>query len=325
MNTRKMTVIAIVGAIAVMMLATLSAFRSDTFRLSLAEIRALYATSESKFTDISGMSIHYQDEGEGYPIVLIHGSEGTLRSWDDMVAAMKGRYRMIRMELPGRGLSEAGSPDAVDDSVTLHAMVIELLDQLGVDGSFYLVGQSSGGTVSTRVAKNYPDRVEKLVVMNMPSSPVSVPRSARPSDVRRAMILNDDILKFRTRGFWDTYYSYLWGDPTKLSEELITLQYDQNRRVREPMARQLIPANFSPEQADTNLGGVVAPTLVIWAMSDPVLPPSQLEALTSRMTQAPLTIHELPTIGHFPALEATDLMLEPIEEFLGARDLDQED
>lgn len=316
MSTRAMTILAIIGALVVIMLAAISAFRSDTFRLTLAEIRGLYITAQSKFTDIAGMSIHYQDEGEGYPIVLIHGSEGTLRSWDDMIAAMSDRYRMIRMELPGRGLSEAGAPDNVGEDVTLHGMVMDLLAQLGVEGPFYLVGQSSGGTVATRIAKNYPDRVEKLVVMNMPSSPVSVPRSARPDDVRRAMILNDDILKFRTRGFWDTYYSYLWGDPDKLSDDLVTLQYDQNRRVRESMARHLIPANFSPEQADTNLGGVVAPTLVIWAMSDPVLPPSQLEALTSRMTQAPLTIFELPTIGHFPALEATDLMLAPINEFL---------
>lgn len=315
MGTRAMTVIAMVGALAVVFLAGLSTFRSDTFRLSLAELRGLYATEQSRYTDLSGISTHYQDEGEGFPIVLIHGSEGTLRTWDPVVNAMKDRHRMIRLELPGRGLSAVGAPDQISDDVTLHGMIMDLLDQRGVEGPFHLIGQSSGGTVATRVAKNYPDRVVKLVVMNMPSSPVSVPRSARPDNVRRAMILNDDYLKFRTRGFWDTYYSYLWGRPELLSEELITLQYDQNRRVRAPMARQLIPANFSPEQADTNLGGVVTPTLVIWAMSDPVLPPGQLDALTSRMTQAPLTIKELPGVGHFPALESPDLVIPLIEEF----------
>ncbi|MBT6959543.1 MAG: alpha/beta hydrolase [Rhodospirillaceae bacterium] len=130
--------------------------------------------------------------------------------------------------------------------------------------------------------------------------------------------MNDDYLQFRTRGFWDTYYSYLWGAPERLSDELVTLMYDQNRRVRAPMAIPLIPANFSPEQANKNLEGVVAPTLVIWAMADPVLPPNQLAALTSRMTQAQLTIHELPTVGHFPALEAPELIIPPIEAFLAA-------
>ncbi len=315
MGTRAMSVIAIVGALAVVLLAGLSTFRSDTFRLSLAELRGLYASNQSRFTDLSGVSTHYQDEGEGFPIVLIHGSEGTLKTWDPVVSAMKDRHRMIRLELPGRGLSDVGAPDQISDEVTLHGMVMDLLDQLGVEGPFHLIGQSSGGTIATRVAKNYPDRVTKLVVMNMPSSPVSVPRSARPDNVRRAMILNDDYLKFRTRGFWDTYYSYLWGTPELLSEDLITLMYDQNRRVAAPMARQLIPANFSPEQGDTNLGGVVTPTLVIWAMSDPVLPPGQLGELTSRMTQTPLTIKELPGVGHFPALESPELIIPLIEEF----------
>lgn len=316
MSVRLMTVFAILGAVIVAALATLAAFRSDTFRLTLDEVRQGYATRQSQFADISGVSIHYQDEGEGYPVVLIHGSEGTLRTWDGVVEAMKDRYRMIRLELPGRGLSASLGPDAIGADVTLHGMVMELLDQLDVEGTFHLIGQSSGGTVATRVAANYPERINKLVVMNMPSSPVSVPRSTRPDNVRRAMELNDDLLKFRTRGFWETYYTYLWGEPERLDSDLFTLLYDQNRRVREPLARPLIPANFSSEQADTNLGNVNTATLVIWGMVDPVLPPAQLDELTRRMTQAPKTIHKLPDTGHFPALEAPDLIVPPIEAFL---------
>lgn len=316
MSLRLMTVLAILGAIVVAALVALSAFRSDTFRLSLDEVRERYATGQSRFADIAGVSIHYQDEGAGYPIVLIHGSEGTLRTWDGVVEALKDRYRMIRLELPGRGLSGSIGPDELGADVTLHAMVMDLLDQLDVEGTFHLIGQSSGGTIATRIAANYPERINRLVVMNMPSSPVSVPRSARPDNVQQAMALNDDLLKFRTRGFWETYYTYLWGEPERLDDDLFTLLYDQNRRIREPLARPLIPANFSPEQADTNLGNVKTPTLVIWGMVDPVLPPSQLDELTRRMTQAPKTIHKLPNTGHFPALEAPDLILPPIEAFL---------
>ncbi|MEQ8734399.1 MAG: alpha/beta hydrolase [Rhodospirillaceae bacterium] len=316
MGLRLMTAIAILGAIVVAALTTLAVFRSDQMRLSLAELRDMYATSQSQFVDIAGLSMHYVDEGEGYPIVLIHGSEGTLHTWDGVVAGLKDRYRMIRMELPGRGLTAAAGPNEVGEDVTLHGMVMDLLDHVGVEGTFHLIGQSSGGTVATRVAANYPERVSKLVVMNMPSAPVSVPRSARPPDVRRAMMISDDLLRFRTWGFWETYYTYLWGQPERLGDDLITMMYDQNRRVREPLARPLIPANFSPDQANRNLGAVTTPTLVIWAMNDPVLPPQQLEELTSRMTQAPKTIHELPLTGHFPSLEAPDLIVPPIADFL---------
>jgi pimeloyl-ACP methyl ester carboxylesterase len=316
MGLRTMSVIAIVGAILVATLATLAMFRSDTLRLSLAELRGLYSTSQSKFTNIAGLSIHYQDEGEGFPVVLVHGSEGTLTTWDEVVDALKNDYRLIRLELPGRGLSAGAAPGEIAADVTLHGMVIELLAELGVDGPFHVIGQSSGGTVATRVAAFYPDRVQKVVVINMPSAPVSIPRSARPADVRRAMRVNDDMLQFRTRGFWRTYYTYLWGEPERLSDDLIDLMYDQNRRVRSPLARPLIPANFTPDQADTNLGNVRAPTLVIWGMVDPVLPPRMLDELTKRLTQADIEIFRLPNTGHFPALEAPELIIPPIKDFL---------
>jgi len=318
MGLRTMSIIAVAGALVVATLATLALFRSDSLRLSLAEIRGLYSSPQSKFTNIAGLSIHYQDEGEGFPVVLIHGSEGTLRTWDQVVNALKDDYRLIRLELPGRGLSAGAAPGEIADDVTLHGMVADLLAELGVDGPFYVIGQSSGGTIATRMAAFYPDRVQKAVVINMPSAPVSIPRSARPADVRRAMQVNDDMLQFRTRGFWQTYYTYLWGEPERLSTDLIDLMYDQNRRVRAPLARPLIPANFSPEQADTNLGNVRAPTLVIWGMVDPVLPPIMLDELTKRMTQADIEIFSLPDTGHFPALEAPELIIPPIQAFLAA-------
>ena len=321
MGQRTMTAIAILLTVVFVAIALVAAFRSDTFRLTLDEVRTLYATEQSKFTDIASVSIHYQDEGSGYPIVLIHGSEGTLRTWDPIVDTFGNRYRLIRLELPSRGLSGSNGPRDIGEDVTLHGMVMALLDELGIDGTFHLIGQSSGGTIATRVAANYPDSVNKLVVLNMPSMPVDIPRSARPPAVRAYMWLCTDLLQFTTPGYWRTYYGYLWGKRERLSEDLLTLQYDQNRRIRAPLARPFIPANFSQEQADRNLGGVSAPTLVIWGMVDPVLPPNMLDALTSRMTRALLTIHKLPDTGHFPALEVPEQIIPPIEAFFSENSL----
>jgi hypothetical protein len=125
-STRVIIVIAILAPPAAILLAVLLAFRADTFRLSLADLKGLYATDQSLFTEISGVYTHFQDEGEGFPIVLIHGSEGTLRTWDPVVSAMKDRYRMIRLELAGRGLSAAGAPGTVSDDVTLHGSVLRV-------------------------------------------------------------------------------------------------------------------------------------------------------------------------------------------------------
>jgi len=202
------------------------------------------------------------------------------------------------------------------DGVTLTGLIREILGQLGVE-RFSAVGTSVGGNLSFRLASENSEMVDRLVLINTPSEPVAIPRSARPGGVRRQMWLSDDLLKFRIRSFWKTYYSYLWGNPKRLSEALIEEYYDMNRRRLEGhLPDNLIPRNPPPEQVSQMLGSLQLPVLVIWGMKDPVLPPSTLESLVGKLTNAPKTIAELSDVGHYPMSEAPDEVMPPVVEFL---------
>ena len=290
-------------------------FRSGILRLTLDDLRAQYATGNSQYMDFGNLSIHVEDEGSGPAVLLLHGSFGSLRGWDAMVDELRDRFRFIRFDLPGYGLSGRAPPGDSMEDISLLGIVHDILDRLDVE-QVSVVGTSVGGNVAFWLASGYPERVERLVLINTPSGPVAIPRSARPPAVRWQMRLCDDLLKFRTAAFWRTYYSYLWGDSDRLEQELLDEYYDLNRRQVGYLPPHLVPRNPEPPRVAQMLKAITAPTLLIWGMRDPVLPPSALDQMAQKLETAPKIIIKLATVGHYPMLEAPDEVTRLVGEFL---------
>jgi pimeloyl-ACP methyl ester carboxylesterase len=115
-------------------------------------------TNETGFLETNGARIYYEAEGSGEPVVLIHAGVANLRMWDDQVAALRDRYRMIRYDTRGFGRTET---DAVEFSN--RADIAALLDHLG-EKAAHLVGISRAGQIALDFAIESPDRVRSLVV-----------------------------------------------------------------------------------------------------------------------------------------------------------------
>jgi len=115
------------------------------------------------FARLNGVVLHYADTGEAdLPVIAFSNSLGTdFRIWDDVVAGLKGRFRCIRSDKRGHGLSEAPArPYRMDDHV---ADLIGLLDHLGLD-RIVLCGLSVGGLIAQGIAARQPDRVSALIL-----------------------------------------------------------------------------------------------------------------------------------------------------------------
>jgi pimeloyl-ACP methyl ester carboxylesterase len=115
-------------------------------------------TNETGFLETNGARIYYEVEGSGEPVVLIHAGVATLRQWDEQVAALRERYRMIRYDTRGYGRTET---DAVEFSN--RADIAALLDHLGEE-SAHVVGMSRAGSIALDFAIESPDRVRSLFV-----------------------------------------------------------------------------------------------------------------------------------------------------------------
>jgi 3-oxoadipate enol-lactonase len=116
------------------------------------------------FTRAGGLTVHFEIAGpaDAPPVVLIHSLGTNLHLWDAQVPSLAERYRVVRYDLRGHGLS--GSPSqrefTVDD---LAGDLDALLDALAIPRA-KVVGLSIGGTIAQRFAAAYPDRVERLVL-----------------------------------------------------------------------------------------------------------------------------------------------------------------
>ena len=113
--------------------------------------------SEAGFLEVDGGRIYYEVEGDGHPLLLIHGGLGDLRMWDAQVPAFAERYKVIRYDTRGFGRTETE-----DVEFTNHGDAAAVLDHVGAE-SAYVVGQSRGGMIALDLAIDQPHRVDALV------------------------------------------------------------------------------------------------------------------------------------------------------------------
>ncbi|MDP6550173.1 MAG: alpha/beta hydrolase [Dehalococcoidia bacterium] len=132
---------------------------------------------EDKTVAANGLNLHYLDWGAaGKPtLLLLHGLRGHARSWDDVSTALCQDFHVLALDQRGRG--ESGW--APDGDYSTDAFVSDLTgfcDALALD-SFILVGHSMGGRNGMAFTSRYPERVTKLIVVDI--GPVIDPRGAK--------------------------------------------------------------------------------------------------------------------------------------------------
>ncbi|MFM8301218.1 MAG: alpha/beta fold hydrolase, partial [Gemmatimonadota bacterium] len=146
---------------------------------SVDSLKARWAPAPSQFITLDGAAVHYRDEGprdDPQPLLLLHGSAASLHTWEGWTAALRGERRVIRLDLPGFGLTGPFADGA--GSLTRTLGVIEsLLDTLGAS-KVVVAGNSLGGLYAWQLAARSPTRVAGLVLVDpagYPSQATSVP------------------------------------------------------------------------------------------------------------------------------------------------------
>jgi len=113
----------------------------------------------------NGISIHYEERGQGFPIVLVHGYTGNLRNWVFQIPILAQAYRTVSLDLRGHGLTDR-LPEAEDYSLERMAEdLYGLLQTLGI-GECYLCGHSMGGMVAQEFILAHPEMVRALILVD---------------------------------------------------------------------------------------------------------------------------------------------------------------
>lgn len=125
---------------------------------------------ESKKLKSSNTELSYFDEGEGKPIVLIHGFAGGKLYWEKIIPDLASSYRVIALDLPGHGESGMGIEKySIDD---MAVTIKELLDHLELD-KVTLFGHSLGGYITLAFAERFPQCLNGFSLVHSTANPDS--------------------------------------------------------------------------------------------------------------------------------------------------------
>src|SRR5262245_26238949 len=117
------------------------------------------STERRFFANVEGVELHWAEQGQGRPLVLLHGLSDSHRTWRPVVPALAARRRVITPDLPGHGLSSR--PDASYELSWYAAVIGAWMDALDLDG-IDLVGHSYGGGVAQQLLLERGARVRRL-------------------------------------------------------------------------------------------------------------------------------------------------------------------
>jgi pimeloyl-ACP methyl ester carboxylesterase len=293
----------VVGAIAAFAMWAF-AMRAGAFAADPAEALARYGAAPSKFVEIDGTRLHYRDEGQGPVLVLLHGSRASLQQWDGWVAELGDRFRIVRVDGMGHGLS---GPDGRNDYSAERQLLLldKLFDHLGLQ-RFVLGGTSSGATVAVRYAAGHPERVEKLLLSTLP---LRLPTRAKTAAMDRAVFwLHDTVLNSRSTDlYWRTFLRSIYADPSRVTEEMITRYRILNTLPGQEerfQARLTSWRNTGGAKSDFELASkITVPTLIQWGAAGPVLPRELHCEIAGAFTGTQVRMISYADLGHKLVLE----------------------
>jgi len=283
------------------MLINLPARAEEGEPLSLQELRAKYADSAGHLAVIGGVEVYYKDEGKGPAILMVHGSQSTLKTWDFVAPQLTDKYRVIRYDVPAQGLSGTVTDEHMQRLEPVD-IAEGLLAKLGVTKVTF-VGVSSGGTLGVYLAAKRPELVERLILSNTPADTVTtthLPPSPAFEEQKRIAAKTGK----RNRNYWNAFLDYFSGDPARLSADIREQYYDFNRRAEEPNLIGLVAKVADQPKAKAAMNEVRAPTLLIWGAKDLLLPVAAGKALAGYLANAEVSMMVMNDVGHYPPLES---------------------
>ena len=134
------------------------------YNLPPKEFKDIDYTFEVEYQKVRNINIAYIDEGKSDNVILlIHGLGTSAKSWMKNIPSLSKDFRVIAIDLPGYGKSDKGN---YKYSMSWYATVLtEFLDELNIEKATF-VGHSMGGQISIVTSLNYPNKVDKLVLIS---------------------------------------------------------------------------------------------------------------------------------------------------------------
>jgi pimeloyl-ACP methyl ester carboxylesterase len=266
--------------------------------ISKSEAKKQLSTPYSHFINWRGAELHYTDEGSGFPVLMIHGFGGSLRNFDSLALLLKKDYRVVRVDVPGFGLSDFPSISEHENFIQDYSNYLTfMLDTLHLD-SVYVIGNSMGGGLTWLMAGDHPEKVKKIVLLD--------PAGYDTKNVasKLSMFKYKSFAHVFDRGM-PLFMSRSGALKSYCRDQLInpaTVEMNNRFSNREGNITFMLTLARAQQFPDTALiARVQCPTLIVWGKEDEIIPLAHAADFHRDIKNS--TVCLLDSCGHCPMME----------------------
>jgi pimeloyl-ACP methyl ester carboxylesterase len=292
--------------------------------LPLVDLKERYGGPPSRFLPMDGIEVHWRDEGPGATeradtppppsppplspaaavepptILLLHGTASSLHTWDGWARRMSPTMRVVRLDLPGFGLT--GPHPSGDYSGTATVDFLErFVDAAGMK-RFAIAGSSLGGYYAWRFALRHPDRVTRLILIGSVGYPVQPGTSEAAALQLARMPVVSELMRFAAiRWVVERSLREIYVDDAQVTPELVE-RYES--LMLRPGNRAAMGDRARAERRPTGwqrLPELRVPTLLMWGEADTWVPLEHGKRFRADIPDSRLVVY--PRLGHVPMEE----------------------
>jgi pimeloyl-ACP methyl ester carboxylesterase len=281
-----------------------------------------YGGAPSQFLEMpGGASAHYRDQGNraGPALVLLHGSNASLHTWEPWAKILGDEFRVVTVDLPGHGLTVAKNNESFT-AESMASFVDEFTATLGLS-SFAVAGNSMGGGVAGRVAMQFPAKVTKLILIDSAGViPPNMPEPPAGFWIARTPVLREVLRLMPTRPIYEGALRASFTNDALVTPEMVDRYWELNRGPgirRANRIRFTMPDSYFQDEDRffrANMGKIAIPTLVIWGRDDELVPVATAEIFKAAIPGAQAIIYD--GAGHIPMEEVAERSAADVRAFL---------
>ena len=264
---------------------------------SVAELKEKWAYDNSQFIEVDGLETHYRINGNGPPLVLVHGTAASLHTWEKWTDILQEDFKVISLDIPAFGLT--GPNKTGEYTLDFYAeFIAHFLDKIGVDNCS-MAGNSLGGGIAWNFAANYPDRIDNLILIDASGYPME-----REPTLAFKLAKNDLtsklLLKFTPKSLFKKSLKEVYYNDDLISDKLIERYYDLYLR---PGNRQAFVDRVRKHGAahPEKIKNIQTPTLILWGKNDDWIKLDMAKLFEKDLPNAQLIVYD--KVGHIPMEE----------------------
>jgi pimeloyl-ACP methyl ester carboxylesterase len=260
-------------------------------------------------------AVNYVEIGEGDPIIFVHGIAGCWRNWLENLPYFGRNHRAIALDLPGFG--DSPMPSWEISMANYGRLVHDFCERLGLEQVAALVGNSMGGFIGTEAVIEEPERFDRLVLIS--AAGVSFAEwQGRPFEAgARIFKAAIPFMSGERRIYWTRplgrklAFGRLFRNPNKLRPELLAEQVRPG--LQAPGFSDALTAIWGYDTRE-RLTEIEIPTMVVWGLSDQIVPVEGALGYHRLIPHSRLEIFE--RTGHLPMLERPLRFNPLLDEFI---------